>query len=89
MDRRSKHIEWGINISPNYQRIGLCNEVFDHCRKLVHDRYSWALLSAETAVDNKVMRSFLEKKGMQQTHMRTEDGVQLVAYQDSRRVPNL
>ena len=84
LDRQSGHIEWGINVAASYQRRGLCSEVFDQCRKLVSDRYSWAVLAAETAADNVIMRSFLEKKGMQKMSSHTEEGVELVAYEDPR-----
>jgi RimJ/RimL family protein N-acetyltransferase len=74
--------EQGINVAASHQRRGLCSEVFDRCRKLVHDRYSWAAFTAETAADNTIMRSILEKKGMKQTSSHIEDGVELVAYED-------
>lgn len=86
LDRQSGRIEWGVNIAASYQRRGLCSEVFNHCRKLVTDRYSWAVLTAETAAENTIMRSFLEKKGMHQTGSQIEDGVELVAYQDQQNI---
>ena len=52
----------------------------------MRDRYSWAVLSAETDYENGVMRSFLEKQGMREAGTSEgEGGARLVMYTEPPR----
>jgi RimJ/RimL family protein N-acetyltransferase len=67
--------EWGVVIHSDFQRRGICTELFHVCLLLLASRFPQVkLLLASTLPANAVMRRFLKNQGMVLVRQRVTEG---------------
>jgi RimJ/RimL family protein N-acetyltransferase len=72
--------EWGIVISKQYQRQGVCRDAFETNLHFAKDVLCVKHILVCTSSDNLPMMSFLEKRGLPRTGRNVHHGLEWVEY---------